>query len=104
MNLNTKLVLGVLLVDGWHAVDPGSFQVETLRLIDMGDLSLISNSLWFEYREWGSRHVTRGPFTSVLAVRMSRSPRPSGSPRPVPRQLPPLPDTDDVVMLRWDDN
>ena len=69
MNIQIKNVTNVLLADGWHAVDEGSFRVDTYQLRTGNTVKAPSGTAvdGFEFGLLGER--VAGPLSSVLAIR-----------------------------------
>jgi hypothetical protein len=71
MNLayNTGTVTAVLLSDGWHDVDEGTFQVGPYEFVAHGNVTHDGLS-GFEFRQLGVLYA--GPLSSVQAVVVAR--------------------------------
>ena len=78
IELSNEHVTRVLLADGWHAVEQGSFRCDEYeydRFFD-GDLVLdkpsrktgTGEAIGFSFTERESREVISGPMASILAV------------------------------------
>lgn len=57
-------IRGVLLSDGWHPVEPGTFRAGRLDGVDAGQVSPI----WFSFKCDSAERIA-GPVTSIVAVR-----------------------------------
>jgi hypothetical protein len=65
-------VVAVLLVDGWHEVDPGSFYIDAYEYIhDDGSVAAGGIGVGF-HAEDAERGEMAGPLSSVLAVKIVR--------------------------------
>ena len=65
-------VVALLLVDGWHEVEPGSFYIDAYEYIhDDGSVSAGGIGVGF-HAEDAERGEMAGPLSSVLAVRIVR--------------------------------
>lgn len=68
----------VLLADGWHRVEPGSFGLDSYEYVDgnetihKGGASGIA-AVGFSFRDNASKAIMAGPLTSVVAVGYSTS-------------------------------
>ena len=79
LEINVRHVTQVLLSDGWHEVDSGSFTIGSYEFLDraageartlhaVGDNGICAAGFRFKN---SSRDYTSGPLTAILAVRSS---------------------------------
>jgi hypothetical protein len=70
--IREKEVVAVLLADGWHEVEPGSFYIDSYEYIhDDGSLSAGGIGVGFHAEDL-ERGEMAGPLTSVIAVKIVR--------------------------------
>ena len=74
LDIDLKAVAGVLLADGWHFIQPGTFRIEEFRFVDSeDDHKPTAPSVGFTFTKIDQ--ITRdvqiynGPMSSLLAVR-----------------------------------
>lgn len=60
-------VMAVLLIDGWHRVEPGSFRLDAFEIVD-DDGPLHGGGSGFAFDEPERERLVYGPITSILAV------------------------------------
>lgn len=75
--IETDDIIGVLLADGWHTVDDGSFGIDSYEYMwhkGLGDRPMLGGgqeehvaASGFSFIEHS--HIISGPLTSVLAVK-----------------------------------
>jgi hypothetical protein len=78
LELSNERVTRVLLVDGWHPVDTGSFRCDECEYDKFFDGDPLHDKPWkrlctghalgFSFTETGSQEVISGPMASILAV------------------------------------
>jgi len=74
LDIDLRQVSGVLLNDGWHFIQPGTFRIEEFRFVDPGEVyKPTPPSIGFTFTKVDQ--ITReiqtynGPISSLLAVR-----------------------------------
>ena len=65
---NLEHMTAVLLPDGWHKVDDGTFDVLFVKLPFDEEVTLDEQAQrWFSFQEYGA--ILQGPFSSIVALR-----------------------------------
>lgn len=73
-DIDLKTVAGVLLADGWHFIQPGTFRIEEFRFVDSDEgHKPTPPSIGFTFTKVDQItrdvQVYNGPISSLLAVR-----------------------------------
>ena len=74
LDIDLKTVAGVLLADGWHFIQPGTFRIKEFRFVDSEDgHKPTAPSVGFTFTKVDQItrdiQVYNGPMSSLLAVR-----------------------------------
>jgi hypothetical protein len=81
LRIEVDQVAAVLLADGWHCVEPGSFALDAYEFVDGGEGGMVLlgggqerlvPATGFMFTETSTNAGYFGPLTSVLAVREER--------------------------------
>lgn len=72
-DIDLKTIAGVLLADGWHYIQPGTFRIQEFRFVDIDEGRPTAPSVGFTFTKVDQItrdvQVYNGPMSSLLAVR-----------------------------------